>query len=241
MLRRPSIPFLPDRAASLPELALALALAAGSGAPRSARADVPSPTAHAQAAASEPGWATAQAAELTRQGAAAAARAEVDLASLRYLEAIGFDATYGPAYLGLGALREQQGDARGAEDAYSRGVDRIVGFADGLRARGALRLRQRRAAEAVGDLAAASALRPDDAALAEELAQGYLAAGAFPAALATTRRAAALHAARGDAARHAEAQRRARALSILVGEADPVRAGAGGRGPVRNALARFAR
>src|SRR4051794_9308471 len=69
--------------------------------------------------ASTQSWATSQAAELPRQGKEHAARGEGATATRRYLDAIGFDATYGPAYLALGALHEQAGDPREAERAYT--------------------------------------------------------------------------------------------------------------------------
>jgi len=213
----------------------ALAAAALAAATPGALGAVASP-----ARADEPGWATARAAELTRQGDAHAARGEPDTAAQRYQEALRFDATYGPAYLALGALRERAGEPQAAEEVYARGLERIAGFAEAHRARAALRLRQRRTRAAIEDLEAAEDLRPGDAAILDELARAYVTASAFPAALAATRRLAALATAAGDPARAAEARTRARALSILVGEADPVRAGQTGRGPVRSALARLA-
>jgi hypothetical protein len=117
------------------------------------------------------------------------------------------------------------------------GIEHVTGFAEGHRARAAIRLRERRIGEAIADLEAAAALRPGDLAALEELAGAYVAAAALPAALGVTRRIEALAAARGDGAREAEARLRARALSALIGDADPVRAGLRGRGPVRRAIA----
>ncbi len=187
------------------------------------------------------GWATAQAAELTRQAEARAAAGEADVALQRYLEAVRFDAlTYGPAYLGLGALYERAGDPREAERAYTVGLDHVSGFVEGHRARAALRSREGRREEAIADLEAAAALRGDDGRLLQELAAAYVAAGALPAALGVARRLSALAARNGDRALAATATTQARALSVLVGEADPVRAGGADRGPVRRALARHA-
>ncbi|WP_437978979.1 tetratricopeptide repeat protein [Sorangium sp. So ce295] len=186
------------------------------------------------------GWATAQAAELTRQAEARAAAGEADVALRRYLEAVRFDATYGPAYLGLGALYERAGDPREAERAYTVGLDHVSGFVEGHRARAALRSREGRREEAIADLEAAAALRGDDGELLQELAAAYVAAGALPAALGVARRLSALAARNGDRALAAAATTQARALSVLVGEADPVRAGGADRGPVRRALARHA-
>lgn len=186
------------------------------------------------------GWATAQAAELTRQAEARAARGEVDVALARYLEAIRFDATYGPAYLGLGALHERAGDAREAERTYAMGLDHVGGFVKGYRARAALRSRHGRLDEAVIDLQAAEALQGDDVALLQELARAYVATGALPAALCVARRIVAIAIGDGDRALAEAARTQARALSLLLGDADPVRAGRNGRGAVRRALARHA-
>jgi tetratricopeptide (TPR) repeat protein len=194
--------------------------------------------ARAEQAFAEPqGWATAQAVELTRQGREHAAQRAPDTAAGRFLEAIKFDATYGPAYLGLGALHEQSGDLREAERAYSMGIERVPRFADGHRARARLRLQQRRHGDAVADAETAAELAPDAIDVLQELAHVYIAAGALPAALAVTRRAEALAEAQGDARALAEAGVRARALGALVAEVDPVLAGRVGRGVVRRALA----
>ena len=181
-------------------------------------------------------WATAQAAELTRQGKEHAASGGLDTAARRFTDAIALDGTYAPAYLALGALRETSGDAREAERAYSLGIDHVPGFADGYVARAHLRRRHRRLAEALSDLEAARALRPEDPVILEDLASALIAASALPAALAVTRRIEALADDRGDTRALADARRKARALALLVGDVDPVTAGATRRGVVRRAL-----
>lgn len=192
-----------------------------------------------EAARAQGSWATSQAAELTRQGKEHADRGDVDVASRRFMEAITLDGTYGPAYLALGAVREASGDPAEGERAYSLGIEHVPGFAEGLAARARLRARQRRLADALGDFEAAAKLRPDDLALLPELANAYVAVHALPAALAIARRIEALLA-DGDPRALAEARVRSRALGLLVGEMDPVTAGAIGRGPVRRALAAVA-
>lgn len=186
------------------------------------------------------GWATSQAAELTRQGKEHLARGEVETAARRYLDALAFDATYGPAYLALGALHEGGGDPREAERAYATGIDHVAGFPEAHLARARLRARLHRPAEAVVDLEAAALLRPEDLGVLRELALAYMTVRALPAALAVTRRIADLSDHQGDARAGAEARVTVRALTLLVGDADPVLAGAAGRGPVRAALARHA-
>jgi tetratricopeptide (TPR) repeat protein len=195
----------------------------------------------ASAGAEPLSWATAQAGELTRQGRDLAARREVDAAARRFLEAIKFDATYGPAYLGLGALHEQGGDPREAERAYAMGLERVPRFVEGFRARSRLYLRQGRHADAIADARAAVDLVPEGIEVVRELGAAYVAAGALPAALAVTRRIEALAEEQGDLGALAEARVRARALGILVGELDPVLAGGAGRGVVRRAIALRAR
>jgi tetratricopeptide (TPR) repeat protein len=186
-------------------------------------------------------WATAQAIELTRQGRAHAGRGDTETATQRYLEAIRFDPTYGAAYLDLGALQEAAGDPREAERTYATGLDHVTSFGEAHRARARLRLRQRRVAEAVADLEAASSLEPTDLATLRELGSAYVIAGALPAALSSMRRAAAIAEAAGEAQIAGEVRVSARALSLLLGAVDPVAAGSAGRGPVRSALAAAAR
>lgn len=194
----------------------------------SARADDPPP---AQS------WATTQATELSRQARDHAARGEAGVAITRYVEAIKLDPTFAPAYLGLAAQYEARGDYREAERTYAVGLDHVPGFADALVARGRLRARMARQEEAVADLEAAVAIDPAALPVLRELAAAYVTTRALPAALAVTRRIAAVAEAQGDAAAAAEARVRAKALALLVGEADPVTAGRAGRGPVRKALA----
>jgi tetratricopeptide (TPR) repeat protein len=187
--------------------------------------------------AGDAGWATAQAAELTRQGQGHAGRGEVDVAARRFLDAIGFDPTYGPAYLALGSLHERAGDPREGERAYAVGIDHVPSFVDGYLARGRLRARQRRFAEAISDIEAATRLRPDDLALLRELASLYVGVNALPAALAVTRRMETVADGQRDATTQSQAHVRARALALLVGEIDPVAAGLTSRGEVRRAIA----
>lgn len=173
---------------------------------------------------------------MTRQGREHAARGDGLTAARRYMEAIGFDPTYGPAYLALGGQHEAGGDPREAERAYSMGIDHVSGFAEALLARGRLRARLGRAQEAIGDFEAAAAVAPEGIAILKALAGAYVAQKALPAALAVTRRMAAVAEAQQDARAAAEASVGARALAALVGEADPVSAGRTGRGVVRRAI-----
>lgn len=192
------------------------------------------------ATGSSSSWATTQAAELTRQADAHAQTPDTDAAARRYLEALRFDPTYGPAYLGLAALYERAGDLQQAERTHSVGIDHVLAFAAGHVGRARVRQRQGRVREAIADLAAAEALRPGDPAILRELAAAHVAMGALPAALAATRRLAAVLTAAGARDGAAEVRVRARALAALVSEADPVTAGRSSPAPVRRAIAAFA-
>jgi tetratricopeptide (TPR) repeat protein len=182
-------------------------------------------------------WATAQAGERTRLGHDHAARGEQDAALRSFLDAISFDATYGPAYLALGEIYESRGDFREAERTFSTGIDHVTAFVEALVARGKLRARLQRGADAIADFETASALRPESAGILRDLSTAYISAHALPAALAVARRRLALADAEGDAHAATEARVEIRALTSLVGEVDPVTAGATGRGVVRRAIA----
>ncbi|HVY46218.1 MAG TPA: tetratricopeptide repeat protein, partial [Minicystis sp.] len=157
-------------------------------------------------------WATEHAAELTQLGRAQAAQGDVPAAVRRYLDALASDPTYAPAYLALGKLYESVGEVKEAERTYAMGIEHVLGFAEARLARARLFTVERRMPEAIVDLEAAAAQRPNDAAVLEELSRAYVAVRAMPAALAVTRRLAILAAARGDAPGVSAARVRARAL-----------------------------
>jgi tetratricopeptide (TPR) repeat protein len=181
-------------------------------------------------------WATARAHDQTRQGDLHAACVETSAAIASYLEALGFDATYGPAYLGLAAAYVTRGDVREAERTYAMGIEHVPGFAEALIGRGRLRASLHRPAEAALDFQEAAALRPDAIDVLRDLTAALVAAGALPAALAVTRRIAVLADEQHDARAAAEARVGSKALALIVAEADPVTAGRSGRGEARRAL-----
>jgi tetratricopeptide (TPR) repeat protein len=181
-------------------------------------------------------WATAQAIQRTRLGHQHVTRAEQEAALRAFLDAIGFDATYGPAYLALGEAYEARGDVLEAERALSMGIEHIAGFFEALSRRARLRARLHRSSDAIADFEAALALRPDEQAVLRDLAGVYIAARALPAALAVTRRRRSVAEAQGDQRGAGEARAEATALAWLVGEVDPVTAGGQNRGVVRRAL-----
>ena len=195
-------------------------------APRSARAE---------------GWATTQATELTTQATAHAAHGDAEGAIRLFLQAIAIDATFGPAYVGLGAAHEKNGDNAEAERAYATGIEHLVGFADVFLARARLCTKQQRYREAMADLVAASEIAPDNLDLLAELKAADVRMKGLPAALGVTRRMAAVARRQHNEKTASEARMNARALSSLLRELDPVEAGAAGRGAVRQALALFAK
>lgn len=195
----------------------------------------------ASPALAEESWATTRARELVEQGRRQADGGHLDVATARFREAVQMDSTFGPAYLAWGALLEAARDDAEAERVYAMGIAHVARFADGYAARGKLRARQRRFEEATRDLRAAARLRPDDLPLLGALGEALLREGAWPAALAVQRTLLRLATEQGEieAARRAAVQ--IRALMTLLGELDPVVAGARDRGEVRSAVARWAR
>lgn len=210
------------RAAGLPVAAFVLA--------------VGTPTAHGDL-----GWATRQAAEMTRQGRDHLSHGDVFIGAQRVREALEFDPTYAPAYLALAQSCETNGDLREAELVYSVGIEHVARWAEGLRARARLRTRLGRSVEALADLEAAAAIEPNDVPLLVELEEAYVARRLLAAALAAARRCEAVLCRSGDASAASEARVRVRALAFLVGDLDPVNAGARNRGLARSALARYPR
>jgi|JI10StandDraft_1071094.scaffolds.fasta_scaffold15886_3 tetratricopeptide (TPR) repeat protein len=192
------------------------------------------------ALADAPSWATSQAIELTRQGIAQNTQGDGSAATRRLLEAMSFDPTYGPAYLALGAIHEAGGDLREAERVYTTGLERVAGFTEGHAARAKLFRRLGRLQEAALDFAAALSLSPDDPLVLEGICETYIALGALPAALATSRRIEAIGEERGEAKQLETAHARSRALALLLGDVDPVATGSSKRGLLRSAIARHA-
>ena len=172
--------------------------------------------------------------ELVRQAQARESAGEDDIAARRYTDAIGLDPTDRAAYLGLGALRLRHADAREAERVYDLGLARLPDFSAALRGRAEARWSagDHRAAEK--DLEAC-ALRSGDARMYDELASWYATDGFYPAELALYRRLLAT----GEAP-DPKVAALVRALSILVGPADPATQPAT-NDPTRRGLARIAR
>jgi tetratricopeptide (TPR) repeat protein len=147
-------------------------------------------------------------------------RGDIAQALSEYTASLAVDSTLGVAYLRLGSLRERMGDAREAELVYSQAVRLGDTRARALLLRSHLYRAAGQGALALRDLEAAVELEADRAAL-EELAQHYVEAHAFSAALFTFRRILASAQQSGDSAQLETARVEVRALSVLVAEADP--------------------
>jgi tetratricopeptide (TPR) repeat protein len=147
-------------------------------------------------------------------------RGEIAQALHEYSETIAIDSTLGDAYLRLGALRERMGDTREAELIYSEAVRLGDSRAQALVQRSHLHRALGQSAEAIADLQTAVELEPHREAL-QELAQHYVEAHAWAAALATFRRIASSAQASDDSAAAETARLEIRALRLLAAETDP--------------------
>ena len=176
--------------------------------------------AHAQASAATEGWARRLAHSHYQRATELERRGDIAQALREYSETIAIDSTLGDAYLRLGALRERMGDAREAELIYSEAIRLGDSRAQALVQRSHLHRAAGHSALAVRDLEAAVELEPHRQAL-QELAQHYVEARAWPAALAAVRRIASSAQASGEHAAAESARLEVHALRLLAAEADP--------------------
>ena len=147
-------------------------------------------------------------------------RGDIAQALREYSETIAIDSTLGDAYLRLGALRERMGDTREAELIYTEAIRSSDSRVQAFIQRSHLNRVLGRSQEAISDLQAAVELEPRPEAL-RELAQHYVEAHAWAAALATFRRIASSAQESGDTAALESARLEIRALRVLVAEIDP--------------------
>jgi tetratricopeptide (TPR) repeat protein len=147
-------------------------------------------------------------------------RGDIAQALREYTETIAIDSTLGDAYLRLGALRERMGDTREAELIYAEAIRLGDSRVQALIQRSHLNRALGRREDAISDLQAAVELEPNREAL-QELAQHYVEAHAWAAALATFRRIASSARESGDGPAAESAGLEIRALRVLVAEADP--------------------
>lgn len=197
--------------------------------------------AHADDAAARPveeNWATKQARTLTAQGQAAEQANQTDVALRRYLDAIDLDGTFGPAYLALAKLRTRTGEVDEAEKVLDLGLDRIVGFSEGVLAKAELKATTKRFDASTGLFLEYLKLAPSDGSALLRLIDVATKADRLPVALAAARRLHALAVASGVEADRKNAASTVRVLMKLLGSVDPVSSGAASRESARRALAK---
>ncbi|MFO0553168.1 MAG: tetratricopeptide repeat protein [Polyangiaceae bacterium] len=175
---------------------------------------------------------------MTQQGVDARARGDVDVALRRFKDALEIDATFEQAYLELASLREATGELEEAEHVLAIGMERIPGFTRAAEARAALLSRARRFDEATDAYSSVLRDKRDDAATLTRLVEVAPHAGQFLVALAAARRLFQVASGQGNAQLASDARLSSRALSLLVGELDPVTSGRRSPNPVRRAIAR---
>ena len=184
-------------------------------------------------------WAARAAERWTARGRALEQRGEVPRALVAYTEALRSDPTFGPAYLGLGRLRERLADYAEAERIYARAIHLPSVAAEALARRASIRRARGDRAGALLDLEAAvrqpGRVGPDHL---ELLARWYIERRNWLAALMLYRRMA------GELddsdPRFAEVRLKVRALTVLAADLDPVIIGSDHPNWIRRSLASIA-
>lgn len=168
--------------------------------------------------------------ELVLQGQAYEAANDQDRALARYGDAVQIDGSCGSGYLAMGELRARMGDRREAERVLTAGLERVPSMRATRLARAKVRRALGRHPEAEEDIRSLvdspGAEEPDARELTiaalRALAGWYGEDRAHPAELATWRRIQFIAARASDASLTKEATAMVRALTIVVGIADPV-------------------
>jgi tetratricopeptide (TPR) repeat protein len=219
-------------------LAAMLVSATARGTP-TARFDEP----HAQPSRAAPpdSWPRASARALAARAERLVERGETAEAMRLFNDAIRMDPSFAPAYLALGALRQAQRDHAEAERLYTEATRFPEATAEALERRARARRERGRQAEAFDDLRAAIEQDPRAKHRLRLLASWYVERRAWPAALGTWRRLAALLEQEGASEELRQARVQIRALGMLAAELDPVTAAAGHPSWVRRSMTRIAR
>lgn len=186
----------------------------------------------AQASAADPTVAR----ELVRQAKAFEGEQRDDTAVRRYMDALSVDPACAEAYLGLGALRLRKGDWREAERVYDVALTHTPDLEPARIERARVRFLLGRRAEARRDVLEG---HEEDATAWRTWVGFYDGTRESPAKLATWRRIGILAEAQGNAALAREARSAVRALTLVVGTADPVAAPTE-PSPIRALVARLA-
>jgi tetratricopeptide (TPR) repeat protein len=218
---RPIAPLALALAAALVLLS-AFALSFGAGAARGQAAD---------------GYRSERAAELTGLGARFLEAGDRVSAAGYFREAIGIDPAFAPAYVALGELQLARGSTRDAEETFRVGATRAgrdvrlwIGLVRALEASGST-------GEAESVLVQAEGTFRRDRTLLAFRADRAEDQGRWSLALSLTRRLASIAEEERDAEALARLRARERALAVLVGGLDPVRAPPAHDDSVRSALA----
>lgn len=178
---------------------------------------LPKPPAHHES------WATSAARELTSRAEARWRVGDTGNALRLYTEAVRMDPGFGPAYLGLGTLREAVGDLNEALRVYTLATRVRDGRALAFERRALLEKKLNNERQAFDDLQVAVDLAPDDISRRERLGRWYVEGRAWGAALAVWRGVVAELEKRSDAgAELARARVQVRALTLLAADVDPV-------------------
>lgn len=164
-------------------------------------------------------WATESARHYMELAQSQRQKGQLATAVKSCMRAVQMDSTFGPAYLELGALREALGDDREALATYTLATRIKRARASAFFRRALLNRRLGRNAQAMQDLQAAVRHEPSALEWRTRLAEWYVQARAWPAALAVWRK---LLASYESGAQRARAKVQVRALRLLCAEADPI-------------------
>ncbi len=158
--------------------------------------------------------------DLVRAATAHETAHDDDRAVRLYMEALALDPGCAEAYLGLGSLRTRLGDLREAERVYSVALEHVPGLRAARLARAHVRRALGARSAAIDDLGGTD----DDVEALRVLAAWHGEDGETPSQLKVWRRMVARAEAIDDDALRSEARTMVRALTILVGPADPAAA-----------------
>jgi tetratricopeptide (TPR) repeat protein len=187
-------------------------------------------------------WATAAARELSTRAESSWRRGDTGNALRLYTEAVRMDSSFGPAYIGLGRLREALRDDGEAARVYTLAT-RVPGSrAEAFERRAVLEQRLGESRKAFVDLQTAVDLEPANITRRQQLGTWYVENRAWVAALSVWRRLVVeLERAPDSADALSRARLQVRALTVLASDLDPVTGpGAADRSWVRQALAAIA-
>lgn len=143
---------------------------------------------------------------------------EEDIAARRYTEALALDGTSVEGWMGLGALRERQGDLREAERVYAACLSRLPGHIPARLAHGEALHGLGRTADAIAEIELVARV---DARERRRIATWYADDGLYPAALATWRTVLTRALDDGDTATASEARAMVRAFVLFAKPLDP--------------------